>query len=456
MLDGCPHYASPLCNHFAGARGFHPEQDPSKPSAKLSRTMAPLQWVWGRSSGHGLPMESDQPIALIFGAGKVARGFLGHLLSRSGYEIWFVDKNPDLITRLETDGAYPLLVMVEPPQQVVVEGVRALHTSDLEAVAEKFARAEVILTAVGGPHLPDVAWQIARGVERRWGAAVETPLNILIGENYYRPADLLKDQIRRNLALPVHAYFDRWIGLVELQILRSCIEPTAEMAAENPLWVRVQDEWRLPADGDAFKGAPPLIEGLQPTPNFQGGLERKLYTYNAANAAIAYAGYLKGYALLADAANDPQILALARGVCAEAGAALVRRHGFDPDEQRSFAEGCLAKYQNRAIVDPVERNARDPLRKLGRHDRLVGPACLCLEFGIAPEHLATAIAAALQYDPPADPRLQCEGLPAVLKDVCGIDPDGELGEKIRARYDRVREQFAREALDELKAVGRRV
>jgi len=216
--------------------------------------------------------------------------------------------------------------------------------------------------------------------------------------------------------------------------------------------VRVSDEWRLPADGDAFKGDPPPIEGLQPAPNFQGGLERKLYTYNAANAAIAYTGFLKGYALLADAANDPQILALARGVCAESGAALVRRHDFDPDEQRAFAEGCLAKYQDRAIVDPIERNARDPVRKLGRHDRLLGPACLCLEYSIAPEHLATAIAAALQYDPPADPaaqrlqqRLQTEGLPVVLKEVCGIDPDGELGEKIRARYPRVREQFGPDA-----------
>src|SRR5438045_876177 len=82
----------------------------------------------------------------------------------------------------------------------------------------------------------------------RWGAAVEAPLNILIGENYYQPAELLREQIRQHLAAPAQPYFERWIGLVELQILRSCIEPTAEMAAENPLWVRVQEEWRLPAD----------------------------------------------------------------------------------------------------------------------------------------------------------------------------------------------------------------
>ena len=70
----------------------------------------------------------------------------------------------------------------------------------------------------------------------------------------------------------------------------------------------------------------------------------------------------------------------------------------------------------------------------------------------SPEHLATAIAAALQYNPPADPaaqrlqqRLQTEGLPVVLNEVCGIDPEAELGEKVRARYPRVREQFGPEA-----------
>jgi mannitol-1-phosphate 5-dehydrogenase len=397
-------------------------------------------------------MSSEAPIALIFGAGKVGRGFLGHLLARSGYQLWFVDRDPTLVARLQAAGRFPVLVMEPSPRPVMVEGVRALHAVDTEAVAERFAQAALVVTSVGGPHLPDVARQIARGIERRWGAARETPLNLLIGENYYRPAELLRQQVRQHLALPVHPYFDRWIGLVELQILCACIEPAAELAADNPLWVRVADESRLPADADAFKGELPHIEGLQPVANFQGGLERKLYTYNAANAAIAYAGFLRKYALLADAANDPQILALARGVCAESGAALVRRHGFDPDEQRAFAEGCLAKYQDRAVVDPVERNARDPLRKLGRYDRLVGPACLCLEFGIAPEHLATAIAAALQYNSAADPsaqrlqqRLQCEGLPEVLRDVCGIDPNGALGEKVRARFPLVREQFALDA-----------
>src|SRR6266568_4378207 len=188
----------------------------------------------------GLSMSTEAPIALIFGAGKVGRGFLGQLLSRSGYRLWFVDRDAALVARLDAARRYPVLLMQELPRRVSVEGVKALHSGDTDAVAERFAQAAVVLTAVGGPHLPDVARQIARGVERRWGTARETPLNILIGENYYRPGELLRQQIRQHLALPVHPYFDRWIGLVELQILCSCIEPPPELAAEDPLWVRVQ------------------------------------------------------------------------------------------------------------------------------------------------------------------------------------------------------------------------
>ena len=36
-------------------------------------------------------------------------------------------------------------------------------------------------------------------------------------------------------------------------------------------------------------------------------------------------------------------------------------------------------------------------------------------------------------------RLRQEGLAVVLQEVCGIDPDGELAGKVRARYDLVRE-----------------
>ena len=111
-------------------------------------------------------MSTEAPLALIFGAGKVGRGFLGQLLSRSGYQLWFVDRDAALVARLEAARRYPVLVMQELPRRVSVEGVRALHSGDTDAVAERFARAAVVLTAVG-----DRTCRTWRGRSRAgWGA----------------------------------------------------------------------------------------------------------------------------------------------------------------------------------------------------------------------------------------------------------------------------------------------
>jgi mannitol-1-phosphate 5-dehydrogenase len=45
---------------------------------------------------------------------------------------------------------------------------------------------------------------------------------------------------------------------------------------------------------------------------------------------------------------------------------------------------------------------RQPVRKLGRHERFVGPAAELAERGIVPEALLGAIGAALRFDLPED------------------------------------------------------
>ena len=42
--------------------------------------------------------------ALVFGAGKIARGFVGQLLELSGWETTFVDINRDLVQALNEKG----------------------------------------------------------------------------------------------------------------------------------------------------------------------------------------------------------------------------------------------------------------------------------------------------------------------------------------------------------------
>jgi mannitol-1-phosphate 5-dehydrogenase len=266
-------------------------------------------------------------------------------------------------------------------------------------------------------------------------------LNVILCENYYQPAKLLRGMIDDLLPQSDRGWFQSHIGIAEALVLRSCIEPTDEMRKQDPLSLKVQNAWQLPVDAEALVGAPPEIPGLEPQRNFQGRLTQKLFTYNAINAVVCYLGHLQGFTVLSEAANDPEISRLAEQAGEEASEALIRRFGFDPEDQRKLAELALGKYQKKEIVDPIERNARDPLRKLSRNDRLIGPAQLALETGVRPVALAQSIAAALRYVSPTDPaalRLQeiikTGGVEAALKKVCGIEPDSELARMVLENY----------------------
>lgn len=365
--------------------------------------------------------------AVVFSAGKIARGFIAHLLALSGYRISFVEKNPELVASLRARGRYGIHIMGAPEKSIVIEGFEILGADQCETVAARVAAASVIFVSIGGPNLPQIAPLLAAGLRRR-----TDPVNVILCENFFQPARWLRELVEQAGCRTGR------VGFVETMVLRSTVEPTPELKALDPLALKAQDMWEMPADKQAFVGEIPAIMGLLPKENFEGGLVRKLFTYNAINAVIGYAGYLKGYTLLADAANDPELEALARQAYEEAAPALCAKYGFDAEDQRRFAESAIAKYRKREIVDPIERNTRDPIRKLARNDRLVGPACLAIEYGTRPFALARAIAAALRYDFPGDAsavKLQAiirgGGLAAALREVCGIHPEGQLAKLIR-------------------------
>jgi mannitol-1-phosphate 5-dehydrogenase len=384
--------------------------------------------------------QSEQAPVIIFGAGKIARGYIGHLVALAQMPLCFVDVNEQLVQRLNDRGRYTVHILGNPAKSIQVTTLVALHSED-PRVADVLAKAALAFVSVGGPNLPAVAATLAAGIQARRAAGART-LNIICCENWHRPAEVLRQQLEERLAASPddRAYLASRIGIAEATVLRSCIEPTDEQRAADPLAIQAQDYWELQIDAAALVEALPPIPGLKPLTNFHAALERKLFTYNAGNATIAYLGAQRGHKFLYEAATDPMILEVARGVYQEAGVAICARYGYSAEEQTAYAQQSLRKYQDPKILDPVERNVRDPLRKLGRHDRLIGPACLALEYGIRPYHLALAIAAALKYTNAQDPsavRLQQmiaeEGLDAVLEKVCGIEPDGVLARLVKER-----------------------
>lgn len=386
--------------------------------------------------------------AVIFGAGKIARGFIGHLLHLSDIPFTFIESNRGLVDLLNERASYHIEVMGNRAANLEIHGVRAIALDDHETVARAWAEAPLAFTCVGGKNLEGLAVHLADLVQRRLSLTPPDALaNLITCENWKEPAALLRKGIGARLSPADAQRFNATYGLSEAVVMRSAIEPTSDELAKDPLWVSVQDFWELPVDRDRICGEPVPVKGIHYIEGFAGYLERKFYTYNAANGTTSFLGYVRGHKYLFDAANDPWIVESLAGVYDETGRALAAKHGISLEQQLAFAASSLRKLQDRNIIDYVERNARDPLRKLGPEDRLVGSARLVLNHGMEPKFLARSIAAAIHYDQPGDPSaqelrqmLKTEGIDGVLKNVCKIDPDEPLGRLVKAAEISLRTQ----------------
>lgn len=91
-------------------------------------------------------------------------------------------------------------------------------------------------------------------------------------------------------------------------------------------------------------------------------------------------------------------------------------------------EKILVRFSNPALLDTVERVGRQPLRKLSRNERFIGPAAELAESGITPVALLGAIGAALRFDVAADEQsvelqrmLHAESAEHIARQVCGLE-----------------------------------
>ena len=382
---------------------------------------------------------------VIFGAGKIARGFVGHLLYLSGIDFVFVEKVDALCDLINERGQYLVNILGDSSKNTVVKNAKALKFSQIEEIADAIAKADCVFNSVGGKNLGEIVPFLASGIERR-AQVNPKPLNVITCENWKKPADILKDGIASVISDDHRAFFEENVGITEAVIMRSAIESTPELLAKDPLVVNAQNFWRFPFDASRLKA--PMPEGmmcLEPIYEFTGFLERKFYTYNAANGTTSFVGAVLGYTYISDAASDERILTLLDGVYKETATALSKKHNFPFDEQWAFTRTSLTKLQDKNIVDYIERNARDPIRKLGPDDRLVGSARLCLEYGVMPENLATAIACAIHYEQPTDEfavqlkkMREQHGIPYVLENVCKLDIGGTLAKLVLSKVEEIK------------------
>jgi mannitol-1-phosphate 5-dehydrogenase len=392
-----------------------------------------------------VPTEARQALtmktAVQFGAGNIGRGFLGQLFYQSGYETVFVDVVDELVEALNARGSYPLRTVDEPAETMMVRNVRAVNGRSLPDVARAVAGASIAATAVGVPVMDKIAEALAAGIALRFSTRDAPPLDIIVCENMIGAGPFMREQVRKYLPAEHHAALDERVGFVEASIGRMVPVMTDAQKAEDPLLVAVEAYCELPVDADAFKGGIPPIVHLLPRKDFGAYVERKLFVHNMSHAVTAYLGAQRGHAFIWQAVDDPQIRPVVEEAMAETCRALSQRHGLAARDLQAHARDLLRRFGNRALGDQVARVARDPIRKLGFNDRLIGAMRRCLDEGVSPSSVAIGTAAAIRYEAPDDPaavRVQAiladEGLDAVLSDICGVPSDSEIARLVRTAF----------------------
>jgi mannitol-1-phosphate 5-dehydrogenase len=379
-----------------------------------------------------------------FGAGNIGRGFIGHLLWESGFRTIFVEANRELVQLLNERGCYPLRLLDKDgtAHNLVIDGVEALSSSDEEKIAQAVATAEVVFTAVGVKNLRLIARALAQGIAQR---AAENPqfLNVFLCENLKDAPLLLQEEVAAYLSHEAKNFCREKVGFVGTVVARMVPVMGERYGVRDPLFIVAESYHQLPFDVQAVKGKAPSISGLKPAGNFQAEIEKKLFLHNLGHAVLAYVGYLKKCAYIHEAIKDRDAREVLDGVWQEVSQALFRKYPLlDRAETEGMIQDLRERFANPALMDTVERVGREPLRKLQPEDRLVGGIRFCLSEGIFPRYIIMACAAALYCDFPHDSEAVAlqkmiaeKGVANVLREICALDPESEVGKELLLYYE---------------------
>lgn len=371
--------------------------------------------------------------AVHFGAGNIGRGFVGLLLHEGGYEVVFSDVAAPLVDAIRAASHYTVHEVGDGGTDLVVTGFRAINSAENpEAVAGEIATAEVVTTAVGPRVLRFVAPLVVAGLAQR--DPTRAPLQVMACEN----AIGATDQLRAHMAERAGAAWDELsTRAVFANTAVDRIVPGQPEGIGIDVVVEPFYEWAI--ERGPFGDALPSIPGAHFVDDLAPYIERKLFTVNTGHAATAYYGARAGIERISDALAVPEIAAAVSATLAETSGVLIAEHGIAPDELARYRQTILGRFRNPGLPDTVWRVGRQPLRKLSRHERFVGPAAIAAERGLPVDALVATIRAALSFSSPEDPEavelqrmLRALDAPTFTTQVTGLEAQHPLFARIVA------------------------
>jgi mannitol-1-phosphate 5-dehydrogenase len=251
---------------------------------------------------------------------------------------------------------------------------------------------------------------LARGLAARGGK----PAVVYAAENNNRAAEILEEAVLGEVPAGLRdrvrqgtRFLDTVIGKMSAAIAdpdRQAEGSLRPLNSRDPRAFLVEDFHRIlisrvtfPADAGFRRG----IDVFEEKDDLHPFEEAKLYGHNATHALAGYLAARRGLVRLDEIRSVPGAVDFIRAAfLEECGAALRRKWaGADPlftePGFREHVDDLIARMLNPHLGDLVERITRDPERKLGWDDRLVGAMRLALAQGIEPRRFALGAAAAV-------------------------------------------------------------
>lgn len=331
----------------------------------------------------------------IIGAGRTGRGTFGELFySEGGFDIAFADINPDLVRSLREQGHFVTKqtdLDAGTSKVIRVDGFEAFDVqADREAYLRRLADSELVAIAVFPASFDAVAKDLADMIRLRIKEGMTHKAAVIIGGNFVGLRSYFEGALQKLLDADELAVLNDQVALITSKANRKVTYSSDPDA--GPLDLEGDDKPILPVEDRFF-----FDEGYEYPSFFQRSndvelsMAEKIWSENLLHCSLGFMGAYKGCEYLNDAASDELCADLAGKAWREGRQALEAEFGI-PMPGDSLLETMLGKFSSPFFRDRIDRVVRQPMRKLGKGDRFLGPALLCLKHGIMPFFILRAAA----------------------------------------------------------------
>jgi len=364
---------------------------------------------------------------LAIGAGAIGKSVTGLTFKEMGFDVTFVDVNEEVIRDINRRGGYRIKTarfnMKDTWQEVT--GISACNISSAEA-EEKAISTDYICTSVGSTGLKAIIPTLVKWFQKRDNISKKR-LYLLFFENEGHCVEIVKRGIIDGMgAVP------EWLTMAKASIERM----TKVLPSHNGEFDVVGERvFPIFIDKEPMKNSSIAkdTKRIELVDDINAYYYRKLYTNNLGHAALGYVGLYYGYSTAVQTMSDEWVSSIMKKVLDEAGAMLVKTYGFTEKDMQEHITELPTRFWNQGLDDSLLRLARDPIRKLGPNERIIGAMRKCVSEGIEVDGMCKVLCYALRYYR-EDDKESCElnklrkekGIEWILENICGISRDEEI------------------------------